>query len=182
MWNFDKKVKMYKICPKNKVKPILDNIYFENGFAYACNDKMAVRNKINEISPLKDWEIEKLEEKMINGDIFKDILKNKRIEIFDDKIVGDNDAVYPFCTKGRYPKIRKIFEETIKAEKLYPSDIVMNPNMLSILSESLYFGEYVHMEFRKNNVHEDYTNVLISPEFIKSECLGILVVKMGKEI
>lgn len=172
---------MYKICPKDKNRPVLDNIYFENGFAYACNNKMAVRNKISEISSLKYKEIEKLEGKMINRDVFKNILNNKRIEIFDDKIIGDNNNIYPFCLEGRYPRIQEIFEKTIKEDKTYPGDIIININMLSILSESLYLGEYVNMEFKKNNISEDYINILIRPAFVPSECIGIFITKRNDE-
>ena len=71
--NFDKKVQMHLACSKNELRKEMQCVYFKDGFAYASDGIILVKNRISEISGLEECEAEALNGKFLHADLYKDI-------------------------------------------------------------------------------------------------------------
>ena len=84
--NFDKKVQMHLACSKNELRKEMQCVYFKDGFAYASDGIILVKNRISEISGLEKHEVEALNGKFLHADLYKDMLKYDNIMIAEDGI------------------------------------------------------------------------------------------------
>ena len=66
--NFDKKVQMHLACSTDDFHPETQCVFFNNGYAYATDTHILVRNRISEISGLNESEIEALNGKFLHAD------------------------------------------------------------------------------------------------------------------
>lgn len=73
--NFNKKVQMHLACSKDGYRPEMQCIFFNNGYAYASDTHILVRNRIAEILGLNESEIEALNGKLLRADFYKDMLR-----------------------------------------------------------------------------------------------------------
>ena len=67
--NFDKKVQMHLACSKNELRKEMQCVYFKDGFAYASDGIILVKNRISEISGLEKHEVEALNGKFLHADL-----------------------------------------------------------------------------------------------------------------
>ena len=74
--NFDKKVHMHIACVKNNdPHKTMSCVYFKDGFAYATDGIVLVKNRLSEMSTFDEAEIAALDGKFLPAEHYKDILK-----------------------------------------------------------------------------------------------------------
>lgn len=104
--NFDKKVQMHLACSKNELRKEMQCVYFKDGFAYASDGIILVKNRISEISGLEKHEAEALNGKFLHADLYKDMLKYDNIMIAEDGIEcskGDDKVFFYFSKFDKFP-------------------------------------------------------------------------------
>lgn len=104
-------IKIYEACSDDELRPIMNCVHFENGFAYATNGHIAVKQSL-EYHTIIDPEI--LNGKSIHRDNFKNIMQFEIAQCTENGIVcKDSDgrtAVFDyFDTKGEnFPNIESV--------------------------------------------------------------------------
>ena len=73
--NFNKDVHMHLACAKDDFRPQMQCIYFKDGFAYATDAHVLVKNDLTACSNLDPEQIALLDGKLLHADHYKDILK-----------------------------------------------------------------------------------------------------------
>lgn len=139
--------KMHLCCGGSLHYAGLDCILFKNGFAYASNEHIAIKNGISEISNFDPDEIEILDGKAIKGKIYSELLKEHAVNINASGFHCFTKGVekhYPFSVPGKVPDIERVFTET----GLEPLDVVgLNPVLLETLQKALPDNFGVRLEF-----------------------------------
>ena len=99
--NFNKGIKLHLACA-NDLRPVMNCIYFKDGYAIASNGMILIKACLNEICNFSGEEKELLEGKLISAKNFKEIIKHTIIEIqeaehfpdgpHDDQVDGGSGA------------------------------------------------------------------------------------------
>lgn len=170
--NFNKKLRIDYACGSDKLRPAMQLIHFENGYAYATNAHIAVKNKLSECSDLRDDQIEKLNGKNLHKDTFREILKYDNIEI-DSKGIevyksGVYMARYEFA-EIKYPDVESVMQSTLDAPIEAKQKILINLKNLELLQKSLFNGNDSVLEFRQGN-----NAVIVRPK-TESESMGVIM-------
>lgn len=103
--NFAKRAKLHLCCSDDWFRPVMNNIYFDNGYAVATDGRILVCAYIEEISNLNPEDIEKLNGKLLNAASYKELLKYPDICITDTAIEAEKPI-------GIYGSMRVSFEFT----------------------------------------------------------------------
>lgn len=109
--NFYKSYKIYEAAGDEKgLRPIMDQVYFKDGYAHATDAHIAVRAKMGDISDFSIEEIKLLDGKMIHKNLLKRVYAHKNVFIKPDGFHandGYGEIVYLFETKdlGKYPNV-----------------------------------------------------------------------------
>ena len=141
--NFDKKVKMHLACaPKNDVRKAMTCIYFKDGFAYATDGSVLVKNRISEISAFSEEEIAALDGKMLPAEHYKDILKYDECLISDEGIEavkGDDRAFFYFKDPGddHFPNADKVLQDALNRTAVPMPEIGFNIRLMKRMAEAL---------------------------------------------
>lgn len=146
--NFNQDCKLYKVCAGNDdVRPVMECIHFEDGYAFATDSHVAVRLKLEGYCNLEPEEIEKLNGKTIHGSLFKALLDCDIItEITDEGISATNVATssdnekrtfLKFDNNCKYPKIKDLFATTLSDKKEGASKLGIKPKLLAKASEAM---------------------------------------------
>lgn len=140
--NFYPEYKLHK-CADIK-SDTLNNIKFENGYAYATNARVAVRAKIEQISNLTSQEIGMLEGKSIDARSFKDLLKFPKVKVKENGFYVEDErspVFFGFNTQKElvFPSVDNVIEQAIKNSKYSEkiSRIGINVDYLKKLSEAM---------------------------------------------
>ena len=156
--NFYKGVKMHKVAEsdKNPLRPILQNIYFKNGFAYATDAHCLVKNKISEISTLPDSEIEKLDGKLLNAKKFEQMLKFEMISVSDSGVEAINEdgttMFFPFYNEGgNFPNCDSAIPDDSTKQEI--PDICIDYKLLAKVVECLPYEEGGYPSPYKQRAH-----------------------------
>lgn len=138
--NFKRNILMQHVCGIDTLIPAMNNIYFSNGFAYATNEHILVKNKISEISNFDEESISKLEGKFLHHSDYAAILKHSIIKIEDDgfsAIEGTRKVKYFFNNIDvKFPNCDKLFEDLKRSEI---KEIGFKPKLLVDLKNALPF-------------------------------------------
>lgn len=126
-YNFDKTAKFYEFCAKDELRPTFNNIFFESGNIISTDGYILVVCPISEISNLKEKDIRKLNNKMINWKDFKKLLSLSEISISDEEISG-----FKFV-EGKYANYKKVID-SYKDEELR-KEISFDATKLAKLTE-----------------------------------------------
>lgn len=84
--NFNKGIKLHLACANANdfLRPVMNCIYFKDGYAIASNGKILIKACLNEICNFSEEEKELLDGKLISAKNFKEIIKHTIIEIEED--------------------------------------------------------------------------------------------------
>lgn len=169
--NFNKKLRIDYACGADKLRPAMQLIHFENGYIYATNGHIAVKNKLSECSSLSDDQIEKLNGKNLHKDLFKEILKYDIIEIDDNGIKAkkDNNIIYCEFTEVEYPDVESVIQKSLNAPIEQKQKIAINLKNLELLQKSLFNGNDSVLEFKQGN-----GAIIVRPK-TESESMGIIM-------
>ena len=98
--NFNKGIKLHLACANDLIRPVMNCIYFKDGYAIASNGMILIKACLNEICNFREEEKELLDGKLISAKNFKEIIKHNIIEIEEDgfhAIYDDWDIKYRFA-------------------------------------------------------------------------------------
>lgn len=150
--NFNKKVKMHLACASDELRPVMNCIYFKEGFAYASDGVILAKNRISEISGLNDAEIEALNGKLLHRDFYKDMLKYDELLISEEGIEchkGDDKAFFYFSNiEGKYPNADMVLQDALNKKNDPVSQITFSVNNMTRLNESLYESDRCTVNFK----------------------------------
>lgn len=150
--NFNKKVQMHLACSKNDgFRPETECIFFNNGFAYATDTHILVRNRISEISGLNESEIEALNGKLLHADFYKDMLKYDSIMIAEDGIEcakGNDKAFFYFSTFEKYPDAEKVLQDALNKQTVPLPQFSFDMKLMQRLNKALYQSDSCTATFK----------------------------------
>lgn len=150
--NFDKKVQMHLACLKgDEFHKDLECVYFNNGFAYATNQQILVKNRISEICGLEPHEIEALNGKFLHADFYKEMLKYDSIMIAEDGIEctkGDNKAFFYFSKFEKFPNAEKVLSNALNKPAVPLSEVSFDMKLIQRLNKALYKSDRCTARFK----------------------------------
>ena len=150
--NFDKKVQMHLACSKdNKFHKEIECIFFNNGYAYATDTCILVRNRISEISGLNESEIEALNGKFLHAGFYKDMLKYDSIMIAEDGIEcsrGNDKAFFYFSTVEKYPDAEKVLQDALNKQTVPLPQFNFDMKLIQRLNKALYQSDRCTATFK----------------------------------
>lgn len=172
--NFNKEVKMNLACANDDLlRPVMSQIYFKDGFAYATDGIILVKNKIDECSTIDPEQIKLLENKYLHKDHYRDILKYDIIQISEEgieahKTNGGEKAFFYFSNADyKYPSAENLLQSILNKQNAELSDVGLNLKSVDRLRKSLFDSDRCRFRFKgdKTNLHvilESYeTNISI---------------------
>ena len=120
--NFHDSVKLHEACAPYNVRPAMQCVFFENGYAYASDEHIAVRCEISRISSFCDESMALLEGKMLHKDSYRRILEYDFARIMEDGIECSNDidgsiVFFPFFRLDvKFLNVEKVIQESVEKE------------------------------------------------------------------
>jgi hypothetical protein len=147
---------MHQACNLDNARPSLHYIYFSNGYAYASNAHVLVRNKIAEFCTLDEEQIKLLQGKLLHKRHYQKILEYKHVKIFDTHIEcfgnSKENARFYFCTEGmKYPDAEKITNEALNSPNESVDSVILRNNNIVQLQAALYNSERCEFIFKGEN-------------------------------
>lgn len=150
--NFNKKVQMHLACSKdNGFRPETECIFFNNGYAYATDTHILIRNRISEISGLNESEIEALNGKLLHAGFYKDMLKYDSIMIAEDGIEcskGNDKAFFYFSTFEKYPDAEKVLQDALNKQTVPLPQFSFDMKLIQRLNKALYQSDRCTATFK----------------------------------
>lgn len=140
MKNFTFISNLHLACGKDKLRPELQYIHFKNGYAYASDAYVLIKQPLS-LSHIQ--EPENLEGKAIHSSIFKEIRKMKHVVCTPDGFecrTKDNQKVFYQYSKTNTPPN---FEAVIPKDELGGvAEIGIKPALVSRLGKAMAGGTY----------------------------------------
>lgn len=106
------------VCDKNPHRPSLECGYVRNGFLYATNGHIALKQSL-ELYQLSEEEIKFLEGKFLHRELLKDLSKCQTLAFTEDRIVGEKNGVknefFYSDDKVNYPNVDAVFPSALEA-------------------------------------------------------------------
>lgn len=180
--NFDKSVQMHLACSTDKLRPAMANIYFKDGFAYATDTHVLVKNKVSEIAMLREEEIALLDGKLIHADTFKQILKYDYIEIKEDGVECSKNGAKVFFQfsklEGRYPDVEGVLKSVVGGKHKATGRIGIDLNLIEKLNKALFLNNG-RCAFTFNGENDP---ILAMPSDGKASSIGVVMPLLIEEI
>jgi len=98
--NFNKNVRIDRICDDTLFRPAQSLIYFKDGYAYATDAHILVKVRITEISSFQEIQLDVLEGKAIHKSVYARLLSFDRVEITPDGFKATVPEAESFITFG----------------------------------------------------------------------------------
>jgi hypothetical protein len=139
--NFNKDVKMHLACSNGDFRLIMKNIYFKDGYAYATDSYILVKNNLSECSTLPKDQIELLNGKMLSAKNYANILKYDTITVSEDGIEatkGEDKAFFYFYQcDSKFPDAEKLIQDLLNKQTVPLAEVGLNLGYLIKLNSSL---------------------------------------------
>lgn len=176
--NFNKEVKMNLACVDDETIPVMSQIYFKDGFAYASDGYILVKNKIEECSSIDAEQIKILENKYLHKNHYRDILKYDLIEISEEgiearKVNGCEKAFFYFSNPDnyKYPNAESLLQGILNKQNFQTCDIGLNLKLMDRLRKALYDSDSCKFRFKG-----DYTSLSVILESINTNMsMGLIM-------
>lgn len=173
--NFNRGLRMDLACSRNDYfRPIFSYIYFKDGYAYASDTHILVKNKLSECSTFTDEEIEKLDGKFISSKAYKSILSYDMVQVtdtgFECMLFDNQKVIYPFADVYKYPKIEKTISEHLKESTEGITKLRIDPSLLSKIEKALFNFEDAYMQLSEGN-----KSLVVKNRY--SDSIGIIMLK-----
>lgn len=174
--NFNKDVQMHLACAKDDLRPTMEHIYFKDGFAYASDAHILVKNDLTQCSNLDLDQIAALDGKLLHSEHYKNILKYDVIEIAEDGIEakkGINKAFFYFSDAEdlKYPNAEKVLNDALNMSSVPMPQVGLNAKLVENISKALANSGDFKFTFKGENrqivcenLDENYIN-----------CIGIII-------
>ena len=151
-FNFDKSCQMHLACSCDGLKPSLCYVYFKDGFAYASNSIILVKNRISECSNLDQKTIDALDGKLLHRNFYKEILKYDTISVSEDGIEckkDSNTSFFYFAKDSlKYPDAENVIQQNLNKQPVQIHEIMFNLKYFDILKKSLHNSERCKAVFK----------------------------------
>ena len=98
--NFNKNVRIDRICDDTLYRPAQSLIYFKDGYAYATDAHILVKVKLTEISSFQEDQLSMLDDKAIHKSVYAKLLIFDRIEITPEGFKARVPEAESFITFG----------------------------------------------------------------------------------
>lgn len=166
--NFNRNIKLHTVCGIDELRPSMNYIYFDNGYAVASNGHILIKACLHEISTFDDNEIEMLNGKFIHHNAFALLIKYGFCTVEEDGFLvssSDYDLKIKFYDgeELRYPRYQHLFDEhqTTLTDKIRLDSDLLNKLGSSVGSKDvrLGFGKYNHA-IMISFVEEDLINTI----------------------
>lgn len=142
--NFFKDVRIHEACAKNDdLRPSLGYILFDGGYMYASNNRVLVRNRVEDCCTLPDDQIRMLDGKFLHWRSYKEILKRDYIVVLEDGIKccdGDWDVMYRFGNSDclKFPNVKKVINDVMASESCDVSKFSVNERLLAVVRKAMF--------------------------------------------
>lgn len=175
--NFNKGVMMHLACSTDDLRPAMQNIYFKDGFAYASNSQILVRNELTACSTIDEQQLQILDGKLLHYSHYKDILKYNVIEISEEgieAIKNGQKAFFYFNTTENYVDAEKVINKALNQTSVQTSQFALNIELLARLKKALCTDGNIKFTYKGEgkpliceNLQSDYLN-----------CIGIIMTRL----
>ena len=109
--NFLEDYKLWKACAKkNDVRPVLEYVFFRNGYAYASDAHILVRVPLDLCTTFPDEQRELLDGYAIHGQMLKNVVKYEKVTVSHEVVVRDGvekALAVLNMTEKRYSQMRR---------------------------------------------------------------------------
>lgn len=142
--NFDKKVHMHIACVKNNdPRKTMSCVYFKDGFAYATDGIVLVKNRLSEMSTFDEAEIAALDGKFLPAEHYKDILKYDECLISEEGIeaIKEDDRVFFYFKdfgEKKFPKADEVLQNSLNKMTVPLPKIGFNIKHMERMAKALY--------------------------------------------
>lgn len=178
--NFFKDAQMHLCCGTNDLQPQFHYVYFKNGFAYATNGHILVRNRLDEMSNLDESEIAALDGKLMLASSYKDILKYDTIMIAEDGIEctkGNDKCFFYFAPANiNYPNAEALIQSALNKPATALKQFSFNMDSIQKIEKALYNSSVCTATFKGEN---DY--IVFDSNIANVSSIGILTPCLTKE-
>ena len=136
--NFNKQLHMHLACANDDLRVVMEYIYFQDGFSYASDAHVLVKNDLSICSSIPIEQIEILNGKLLHKDAYKEILKYDVIDISEEGIQckkGNNTAFFYFNTDSslKYPMAKELIKEKTALPTVPTPQISINTKLIEIM-------------------------------------------------
>lgn len=170
--NFNKGLRMDLACATDELRPAMNCIHFENGYAYASDGHILVKNFLSECTSIPEEQIEKLNGKNIHRDAYKQIIKYDEIIISEDGIEankGEQKAFFYFDkTETKYPDAESVINMALNDPPVPVGEIGIKTELLIKMNKALYGSSGCKYQFKGEN-----KNIVL--QSIDTDSLGIIM-------
>lgn len=152
--NFNKGIKLHLACANDFhfLRPVMNCIYFKDGYAIASNGKILIKACLNEICNFSEEEKELLDGKLISAKNFKEIIKHTIIEIEEDgfyAIYDDWDIKYKFVTVDmKYPNYNKVINQFKPG---FVEKVLIDPLNIELIADAMNARGGIRFHFPKDD-------------------------------
>lgn len=150
--NFNKNVKMQRACSNDELRPAMNNIYFKDGYAYATDGHILVKNALSECSTITEEQISLLDGKMLSAKNYTNILKYDIITVSDDGIeaVKGEDKAFFYFSKldAKYPDAEKVLQNELNKQTVPLPEVGLNLDSLIKLNAALSGSNLCKLTFK----------------------------------
>ena len=162
--NFNKTVKMHEACSSDSSWK--SNIFFNNGYAYATNGYIIIKNSIDEISNFDDNQKQLLNNKSLHRNQYKDILKYDSVNIIEDGIEcidpkSKGKILFNFSENTCYIDFEKTINIVIDAEPISLEEIHFDTSLITNINNALFNSEDCKFQFKRQIEHLNRVIVLV---------------------
>lgn len=172
--NFLKECKMHLACSDDDIRPVMQYIYFKDGFAYASDAHILVKNKLSEITEgFSDEQLSLLDGKLMHKTSFRKILEYDFVRIGETGIeclTQFSTIEFRFSADAslKYPDAEAVI--SMAKEKNEPINRVsLSAKLYHRLYQSLYNDDRLVLNFSKSEHH----GILVKSQdkYIESEAV-----------
>ena len=148
--NFNKGIKPHLACANDLIRPVMNCIYFKDGYAIASNGKILIKACLNEICNFSEEEKELLDDTLISAKNFKEIIKHDIINIEEDgfhAIDDDWDIKYKFVTgEMKYPNYNEVISQFRPG---FAEKVLIDPLNIELIADALDVSGGTRFHFPK---------------------------------
>ena len=189
--NFHKQFQLHKVCANDGLRPVMNYVFFHNGYAYATDAHVAVKAKLEDICNFPPEQIEMLEGYLLHRKHFELILKANFVQVekvidketgsetVQFRVFGDNNTscFIPLIKEGegfRYPNCDKaVFDKPVGNEPM--AAVGLNYGLLGALKAAMGIQAILEMRFSGNGKQIDVTSSDVLGLDIRGIIMSILV-------
>lgn len=170
--NFNKNAQMHLACVKDDLRPAFACVHFKNGFAYASDGIILVRNPISETSTFDEQEAAALDGKSLHMDFYKDMLKYDEVLISEDGVEchKGGDKAFFYFTETEMPAFEKVLYDALHSPTVNISEVGFNMALFQRLSKAMGGKNETKMTFKGAG-----KSIIIEPCDETSNTVGLLM-------